>query len=166
MTSVTFASASLPGTSLRSAQNLRNSRRVVAKIEWHPGELFPRVGFVVTNMPMDPEWGKGPYNELFPQYAHGKKLYEENCIKCHGETGMGDVEKFYPRINGQHYKYMLRQFEWIRDGKRRNANPDMVKQIEEFSDADMQNVINYASWIEVPKAQQAPSKDWKNPDFD
>jgi hypothetical protein len=25
------------------------SRRVVAKIEWHRGELFPRIGFVVTN---------------------------------------------------------------------------------------------------------------------
>jgi len=24
-------------------------RRVVAKVEWHPGALFPRVGFVVTN---------------------------------------------------------------------------------------------------------------------
>ena len=24
-------------------------RRVVAKIEWHAGELFPRVGFIVTN---------------------------------------------------------------------------------------------------------------------
>jgi hypothetical protein len=25
-------------------------RRVVAKVEWHMGELFPRVGFIVTNM--------------------------------------------------------------------------------------------------------------------
>ena len=25
-------------------------RRVVAKIEWHPGELYPRVGFIVTNL--------------------------------------------------------------------------------------------------------------------
>ncbi len=25
-------------------------RRVIAKIEWHLGELFPRVGFIVTNM--------------------------------------------------------------------------------------------------------------------
>jgi hypothetical protein len=26
------------------------ARRVVAKVEWHQGELFPRVGFVVTNL--------------------------------------------------------------------------------------------------------------------
>jgi hypothetical protein len=23
---------------------------VVAKVEWHPGEVYPRVGFIVTNM--------------------------------------------------------------------------------------------------------------------
>ena len=25
-------------------------RRVVAKVEWHLGELYPRVGFIVTNL--------------------------------------------------------------------------------------------------------------------
>ena len=30
-------------------------RRVVAKIEWHAGELFPRVGFVVTNLRRSPK---------------------------------------------------------------------------------------------------------------
>src|SRR5260370_39467111 len=25
-------------------------RRVAAKVEWHPGELYPRVGFIVTNL--------------------------------------------------------------------------------------------------------------------
>ena len=25
-------------------------RRVVARVEWHPGELYPRVGFIVTNL--------------------------------------------------------------------------------------------------------------------
>jgi hypothetical protein len=31
------------------AKNWSKPRRVVAKIEWHQGELFPRIGFVVTN---------------------------------------------------------------------------------------------------------------------
>jgi hypothetical protein len=26
------------------------SRRVIAKVEWHAGELFPRIGFIVTNL--------------------------------------------------------------------------------------------------------------------
>lgn len=33
------------------AQSWDTSRRVIAKIEWHPGELFPRVGFIVTKLP-------------------------------------------------------------------------------------------------------------------
>jgi hypothetical protein len=32
------------------AQSWNVSRRVVAKVEWHRGELFPRVGFIVTNL--------------------------------------------------------------------------------------------------------------------
>lgn len=32
------------------AQSWKTPRRVVAKVEWHPGELYPRVGFIVTNL--------------------------------------------------------------------------------------------------------------------
>ena len=32
------------------AQSWSRPRRVVAKIEWHAGELFPRIGFIVTNL--------------------------------------------------------------------------------------------------------------------
>jgi hypothetical protein len=32
------------------AASWKKSRRVIAKVEWHQGELFPRVGFIVTNM--------------------------------------------------------------------------------------------------------------------
>jgi hypothetical protein len=38
-------------------------RRVLAKVEWHPGELFPRVGFLVTNLPLEPEQVFGFYNQ-------------------------------------------------------------------------------------------------------
>jgi hypothetical protein len=32
------------------AQSWSRPRRVVAKVEWHQGELYPRVGFLVTNL--------------------------------------------------------------------------------------------------------------------
>jgi hypothetical protein len=32
------------------AQSWNKPRHVVAKIEWHPGELYPRVGFIVANL--------------------------------------------------------------------------------------------------------------------
>ena len=32
------------------AQSWSQRRRVVAKVEWHRGELYPRVGFIITNL--------------------------------------------------------------------------------------------------------------------
>ena len=32
------------------AQSFDHPRRVVVKVEWHEGKLFPRVGFIVINM--------------------------------------------------------------------------------------------------------------------
>lgn len=119
----------------------------------------------IQRLPMNPDNGKGEWGASTPEYMQGKKLYEDNCIKCHKERGEGSNDEFYPRIQGQHYNYMLRQFKWIRDGKRRNANPDMVKQIKGFSEKDMQLVINYVSRMPVDKKDLAPSKGWKNPDF-
>ena len=37
------------------AASWNEARRVVAKVEWHPDELYPRVGFIVTNMTGPPE---------------------------------------------------------------------------------------------------------------
>jgi hypothetical protein len=38
-------------------------RRVIAKVEWHPGELVPRVGFIVTNMSRPAERVVAFYNK-------------------------------------------------------------------------------------------------------
>ncbi len=120
----------------------------------------------IAKLPMNPDNGKGPWDENSPEYAKGAKLFKDNCVKCHGDHAQGNAKKFYPRLEGQHYAYMLRQFEWIRDGKRRNANPDMIKQIQKFSDDDMKHVINWVSRQMPPKKDLAPSKDWLNPDYE
>src|SRR5262245_26583144 len=38
-------------------------RRVIAKVEWHPGELYPRLGFIVTNMSRPAERVVAFYNK-------------------------------------------------------------------------------------------------------
>jgi cytochrome c553 len=121
------------------------------------------VAAYIETLKMNPEHGMGPDSA---DLVKGKKLYQDNCVKCHGEKGEGDAEKFYPRIQGQHYAYMLRQFEWIRDGKRRNSNPKMVKQIQNFTQEDMINVISYVATIPVDEKIVAPSKSYTNPHFE
>jgi hypothetical protein len=44
------------------AQSWSHSRRVVAKVEWHPCELYPRVGFLVTDLCRPPERVVAFYN--------------------------------------------------------------------------------------------------------
>lgn len=44
------------------AASWEKDRRVIAKIEWHPGEMFPKVGFIVTNLPMVLDWMVQFYN--------------------------------------------------------------------------------------------------------
>ena len=45
------------------AQRWKKPRRVVAKVEWHPAELYPRVGFIVTNLARPAERVVGFYNQ-------------------------------------------------------------------------------------------------------
>jgi hypothetical protein len=46
-----------------SAGSASPRRRVVAKVEWHPGELYPRVGFIVTNLARPAERVVAFYNQ-------------------------------------------------------------------------------------------------------
>ena len=50
-----------------------NLRRVVAKVEWHPGELYPRVGFIVTNMARVAENVVAFYNKRGTRASSGSK---------------------------------------------------------------------------------------------
>ncbi|MFA6019319.1 MAG: c-type cytochrome [Rhodospirillales bacterium] len=124
-----------------------------------PQSIADVAGYI-QSLKMNPKPGLGDGKDL----AHGEKLYKENCVRCHGEHGEGDNEKFYPRLEAQHYNYLLRQYQWIKEGKRRNANPDMVKQIQSFTDRDTKAVLDYVSRIKPPK-DKVGKPGWKNPDF-
>jgi hypothetical protein len=45
------------------AQSWKKPRRVVAKVEWHSSELYPRVGFIVTNLARRAERVVAFYNQ-------------------------------------------------------------------------------------------------------
>ena len=48
-------------------------RRVVAKVEWHPGELYPRVGFIVTNLARPVERVVAFYNHRGPASSTSRR---------------------------------------------------------------------------------------------
>ena len=60
-------------------------RRVVAKVEWHPGELYPRVGFIVTNLARSSEGVVAFYNQrgTCEQYIkEGKNAIKWTRLSC------------------------------------------------------------------------------------
>jgi len=114
----------------------------------------------IDSLEMSVDTGKGPGTDL----ELGAGLYRDNCARCHGPAGEGDGDAFVPRIQAQHYAYLVRQFESIREGRRHNSNPEMVTQIRSFDAQQTSAVLDYVSRLEPPEELLAPPG-WRNPDF-
>ena len=68
------------------AQSWNRARRVVAKVEWHKGELFPRVGFIVTNLTRPAKRVVRFYNQrgTAEQWIkEGKNAVKWTRLSCH-----------------------------------------------------------------------------------
>ena len=91
----------------RDGRSWKKPRRVVAKVEWHPGELYPRVGFIVTNLSRPAERvvasttsagrasngsskarerssGRGCHAARSPPTLRPARLVSDHCIVRHG----------------------------------------------------------------------------------
>jgi hypothetical protein len=68
------------------AGSCNRPRWVVAKVEWHQGELFPRVGFIVTNLSAKPKGvvhfynGRGTAEQWIKE---GKYALNWTRLSCH-----------------------------------------------------------------------------------
>jgi len=68
------------------AKSWAQARRVVAKVEWHQGELFPRVGYIVTNLSRSAERvvkfynGRGTAEQWIKE---GKNAVKWTRLSCH-----------------------------------------------------------------------------------
>ncbi len=118
------------------------------------------VAAYVSQLPMTGNNGKG----LISRADHGKPIYKEYCEDCHGKQGEGDNAEHIPLIQGQHFQYLVRQFNWIRIGRRMNADEDMVEQIQNFHAGDMYDVLSYVSYLR-PSNDKLTEDNWQNPDF-
>jgi cytochrome c553 len=95
----------------------------------------------LTRLPVPPDHGKGPGDDL----ERGRSDYTLLCATCHGARGEGDAAKFYPRLSGQHFKYLLRESVDIRDGTRANANPRMREATRNLDDRRLAAIADYVS---------------------
>ena len=71
---------------LYQAASWKTARRVVAKVEFHFGELFPRVGFIVTNLATDSRAVVRFYNKrgTAEQWIkEGKQAVKMTRLSCH-----------------------------------------------------------------------------------
>jgi hypothetical protein len=71
---------------LYQAASWKTARRVVAKVEFHSGERFPRVGFIVTNLETDSRAVVRFYNKhgTAEQWIkEGKQAVKMTRLSCH-----------------------------------------------------------------------------------
>lgn len=118
------------------------------------------VAAYIEQLPMTRHNGVGAGAYL----GYGAFLYKEYCADCHGANGEGNADDHMPLIQGQHYNYLIRQFRWIRMGKRRNADREMVDQIWTFNARDIAAVMDYVSRLSPPPEKLA-NPEWRNPHF-
>lgn len=127
----------------------RNNPKMEPYVEDHlaaPEDIADIATYLET-LPISTENGKGPGANL----AAGKEIYDRDCVECHGKNGEGSAAKFFPMVAAQHYRYLLRELRFIRDGDRGNSNPDMVKVIKSYRDAQLEALADYMAQMPPPK---------------
>ena len=100
----------------------------------------------ISTLPMTPDNGIGHWGRATPEYAEGEQLYQEKCAVCHGETGLGNSESKFPRLQGQHYAYLVHQARQIADDLR-EADPAMEGVLKTLTADKIKLIMNYVSRI-------------------
>ena len=138
---------------MKQMADIRSGRRSNPKMAPFIGDhvLTPfemaDIAVYLQGLPISTSIGKGPGTAL----AKGQQLYDKDCAECHGAKGEGSATKFYPMVAAQHYRYLLREVQFIRDGDRRNSNPDMVSVIKPYTSGELEAVANYMAQLAAPQ---------------
>jgi hypothetical protein len=93
------------------AQTWDKERRVIAKIEWHDGELFPRIGFVVTNSKLSAGKVVKVYNgrgDIENRIKEGKNTLRWDKTSCHRFAA--NQARLLMGVLAYNLLHMLRQF--------------------------------------------------------
>ncbi len=71
------------------------------------------------------------------------------CSACHGPTGIGNGPAKYPKVSGQHAKYIVTQLKNFKSGSRSNDVGKIMRNIAlKMTDAEMEAVAEYMSGLQ------------------
>ncbi|MBI5569051.1 MAG: IS1380 family transposase [Desulfomonile tiedjei] len=103
------------------AQTWDKERRVVVKIEWHDGELFPRIGFIVTNSKLPAGKVVKVYNgrgDVENRIKEGKNTLRWDKTSCHRFAA--NQARLLMGVLAYKLLHMLRQLRLMREEVRRS----------------------------------------------
>jgi cytochrome c553 len=81
-------------------------------------------------------------------YRGGDSKGVPACLACHGPAGLGNPPAGFPRLSGQHARYIVTQLKAFRDGKRNNDKYQMMSIIsKKMNDTEIIAVANYISGL-------------------
>ena len=71
------------------------------------------------------------------------------CSACHGPTGIGNEPAKYPKVSGQHAKYLVTQLKNFKSSARSNDVGKIMRNIaRKMTDAEMEAVSEYMSGLQ------------------
>lgn len=134
-------------TDIRLGIRKNHSMKPFAK-EVDGPQAMADVASYIERLPIPSNNGKGPGVDL----ELGEEIYRRDCARCHGEQGEGDAAAFYPKLEGQHYRYLVRQIIDFAGGRRDNAHPDMIEASVSLSAAEVSAVADYVSRLPIAQS--------------
>ena len=115
------------------------------------GQDIADVAAYVSRLPRGFSAGAGPGEFL----NEGARAYFRHCERCHGALGGGDALRGIPRLAGQHYGYLYRQFFDAVEQRRPNMSADHIELMQKMQREEIIGISDYLSRTSVELTQLA-----------
>jgi len=92
----------------------------------------------------------------------GAALYAAHCRSCHGADAQGVAASGVPRIAGQHYEYLRRQFYDAVDGRRPNLSSAHIRLLAQLDHDAIEALADYLSRLPAAARQSTGSRMMKH----
>jgi cytochrome c553 len=121
-------------------------QRVLSHSVLKEPQTWVDIAAYVNNLPMREPAGTGDGTGV----ALGRGIFHEQCASCHKLDAHGDEVGFVPSLRGQQYTYLVDQLEKLAEGRRHNADEDLVRFWRSLEEQDVRGTADYLSRLAGP----------------